>query len=295
MAAIPPPPPPPPQASAGLMLRLFNSKANDRLARFGKLLSTASGVDGTLLLVGYSLTLVHAILSRTVELRLRKLAKEAVSRASKSILPGETFVTALALPTPTLRLADIQSKAKKLAALISDVRTFLRLWGLVGVWAWAREITTEQGHKAKDLALKYTLWGQVFANAAFLVSEHGAYLADKGILTGWSTQKKSRWWVWSGRFFALHVVLEYIRLWRQRKINAKSREEANRDMTEKDAKISQRREDSTLRRELLVNIAYTPLVAHWSVENGLINDLAVGLLGTYAGSLGFRNAWKQIK
>ena len=295
MAAVPPPPPPPPEAPTGFTPRLFNSKANDHLERLGKLLSTASGVDGTLLVVGYSLTLLQAILSRTVELRLRKLAEEAVSRASKSILPGETFITALALPTPTLRLADIQAKAKKLAELISDVRTFLRLWGLVAIWAWAREITTDQGQKAKDSILKYTLWGQVFANAAFLVSEHGAYLADKNILTGWDSKKKSRWWLWSGRFFALHVVLEYVRIWRQRRISVKSREEEIQDVTEKDAKITQRRKDSNLRRELLVNIAYTPLVAHWSLENGLISDLAVGLLGTYAGSLGFRNAWKQIK
>ena len=46
-------------------------------------------------------------------------------------------------------------------------------------------------------------------------------------------------------------------------------------------------------RELGVNLAYAPLVVHWSLEEGCVGEAWVGTLGSFAGVLGFREVWRR--
>lgn len=178
------------------------------------------------------------------------------------------------------------ASTKGMASMISDVRTFTRLWGLIGVYAWARSTYYDGPH---DALLRATAWAQIVANAAYYVLEHGAYLASKNIIRGWSDKKQARWWLWSGRCFAGHVALDYVRLWRTRQL----REEAKEMGEEKEDKLEARRAEQVWWRELAVNAAYSPLVVHWSLESGYVSDAWVGLLGATAGLLGFREAWRK--
>lgn len=276
-----------PKVRAAALDRLFHSATNSHVTHLNRILSTSAGVDATLLLVQYTLTLVHSQLHRLLNLNLRVLAARLAANASKSIRPGDTFVTTLALPHSTSRLADLAASTKGTASMISDVRTFLRLWGLVGVYAWARGTYYDP---PADAVLRATAWAQIAANAAYYVLEHGAYLASKNIVRGWSAEKQARWWLWSGRCFAGHVALDYVRLYRVRQL---SEEPSEMGDNEKEAKVQARQAARVWWRELAVNAAYTPLVVHWSRESGYVSETWVGALGTVAGVLGFREAWKR--
>lgn len=53
-------------------------------------------------------------------------------------------------------------------------------------------------------------------------------------------------------------------------------------------------EDEKLwRRDLVSNLAYAPLTVHWSLEEGLLGDFWIGVLGTVAGAAGFAELWKE--
>lgn len=183
----------------------------------------------------------------------------------------------------------MQAMAKKFAGMCSDVRTFMRLWGLLGIWGWAKGIWLDP---PKDEVLKAVAWAQITVNTLYLIYEHPSYLASKGVLKGWSAEKITRWSCRSSHGFTAHVMLDYMRLWRVRQL--RQREQANQALIEeKEEKVERKQQEAMWWKELYVNIAYTPLVVHWSLPDGLVSDTTVGLLGTWVGILGFREVWRQ--
>lgn len=125
------------------------------------------------------------------------------------------------------------------------------------------------------------MWAQILANVAFQYIENGAYLASKGVL-GWDQKKQNKAWAWSSRFWAAHVGLEFWRLAYELR-NAK----------QEGSEGEQREVKAAWKRSLISNIAWAPLTLHWSVETGLISDLSVGLFGSLAGMVAFKQVWKS--
>jgi len=131
--------------------------------------------------------------------------------------------------------------------------------------------------------IKYT---QVAANVAYQYLENGAYLASKGVL-GWSKEKQMKAWVWSSRFWMLHVGLDFVRLWKEARLrSAKGKGKEGVEGVEESGWKAK------WRREMVVNVAWAPLTLHWSLEEGFVGDFWVGLLGSVAGLTGFRELWK---
>jgi len=274
-----------PKTPTTLAHRLFTSPTDTTIAHLNRLLSTSSGVDQTLMLLNYTLVLLHSQLSRLLHLRLRLLAERLAASASKSLRPGETMLTTMPLTATTTRLAALHAGTKGLAATISDARIFLRLWGLLGVWAWAR--ATYYGGP-QDAVLRALAWAQVAANAGYYVYEHAAYLASKKVLRDVAARRQGRWWLVSGRFFAAHVFLDFARLWRVRQMRV-----GGEGVREKEDGVAGEKAERLWWRQLAVNAAYAPLVVHWSLAQGFVGDGWYGLLGSFAAVVGFREAWKQ--
>jgi hypothetical protein len=135
---------------------------------------------------------------------------------------------------------------------------------------------------------------QVGVNVAYQVLENLAYLGQHGIIRR-SEQRQARDWVWSSRFWAAHVLLEFVRLWRVRALwdNKDVEGKTNDEDEEKETKIKRKQEVDTWWRELLINACYAPMTIHWSVESGTMSDELVGLLGAIAGGIGLREIWKK--
>lgn len=288
-----PPSPPKPLAHLYASLPSYLSKTNAQVAHINRstpaalphrrpvlirsrLLSQTSTLDKTLLTVSYTLHLLHSILSKTPRL--------TVSRLATSLTP--------------------------LTAIFDDVRVFLRLWGLLGIYSWGvSTYLTPPG----DRIVGAITWGQVVACALFQGLENGAYLAEKGVL-GWKKERVARAWIWSGRAWCAYVALELARLgyeWgelkgqdlgRQRRSGGLRGTDAEGETVEK-GELELRMdkvEDDGLKerwgkwyREVGVNVAYAPMTIHYSLENGFLSEGAIGGLGVVVGALSFEQAWRE--
>ncbi|KAF2087941.1 hypothetical protein K490DRAFT_4699, partial [Saccharata proteae CBS 121410] len=261
--------------------------------RLSRLLSTPSGTDSTLCTLSYTLTLIHATLRTRLDTHLQTLAHSIATKASSALLPGETIIASFPPTSGLRRLASTTAAVKALAGLISDFRVFVRLWGLLGIYAWARATWSQP---PGDGVVKAITWAQVVVNTLYQGLENGAYLASKGVLNseGWTgergAKRQARWWAWSSRFWAAHVGLEFVRLgyeWRRRVVDGVETGDA-----EKEGKL-RKMEDARWWRESISNMAYAPLTIHWSMEEGVIGESVVGLLGMVAGGVNLRERWRQ--
>lgn len=109
----------------------------------------------------------------------------------------------------------------------------------------------------------------------FQALENAAYLATKGVLEV-KGERIVGWYRWSARFWAVHVLMEFVRLWR----------------VGQTADLKDEKAEAKWWRDLYVNVAWAPMTWHYSVAGGLISEASVAGLGLVAGVLGLREAWK---
>lgn len=283
--------------------------ADRNLVRLAKLLSTPSGTDTLLCTTSYTLTLVHALLSRLLQRRLAVIASEIAQKADGILLPGETLIASLPAPTSTKRIAQVVGSSKALAATIADYRIFVRLWGLAGLYTWARGtyLSPLPAHAEKqDRLVRGLTWSAIAACVGFQVLENGAYLSSKGVLTSsrWTGEagkaRENAWWLWSSRFWAAYVGVELARLGVQWYYRDGKPMPALQGDGEKEDKL--RREEEVRKRklekwvwwkDLASNLAYAPMTLHWSTERGLLSDWGVGACGMVAGGAMLADAWRK--
>ncbi|KAH6642334.1 hypothetical protein C7974DRAFT_385257 [Boeremia exigua] len=291
--------------------RLANAAhSTDRtLLRLAALLSTPSGIDVALGTTGYTLTLLAALGQRVLTHQLTAAATSLAEKAAPVMLPGESLVVQLPAPAHTTLLAQSVASSNAIAAVIADYRIFVRMFGLLGLYTWAR--ATWRAPLPADAAphervLRGTTWAALASCVAFQVLENGAYAASKGMLTGagWSGEVGKRretvWWVWSSRFWAAYVGCEIFRLGVERACWAPKGKMEGEGDGEKEGKLQaeqEKREESSKRwawwKDLASNVAYAPMTLHWSVEEGLLSELQVGAFGTVAAGALLVDAWRK--
>ncbi|KAJ4982825.1 peroxin 11C [Stagonosporopsis vannaccii] len=311
-AGAPRPPPRPPllqKLRYLLAQRLRNAaQSTDRnLLRLSALLSTPSGIDVVLCTTGYTLTLVYALGQRVLEKQLASVATELADKAADVMLPGETLIAELPAPAGTKLLAQTVGSSKAIAGVIADYRIFVRMWGMLGLYTWARDTYLSplpREATQKEKLLRGTTWAAIASCVLFQVLENGAYAASKGMLTSeaWTGEagkkRETWWWVWSSRFWAAYVGCEIVRLLIERAYKEPSVEVAGEGEKEDKLRLEQERKESynktfTWWKDLVSNIAYAPMTLHWSVEEGLMSDVQVGICGMIAGGAMLADAWRK--
>jgi hypothetical protein len=296
-----------------LVLRYLarSAGAADRtLVRLSKLLSTPGGTDVLLCTTSYTLTLIHAVLSRILERRLASIATEIAEKAEGVLLPGETLIASLPAPTSTKVIAQVVGSSKALAAVISDFRIFVRLWGVLGLYTWARDTYQDglpEDASRKEKILRGLTWTAIISCVAFQVLENGAYLSSKGALTtaSWTGDvgkaRENAWWLWSSRFWAAYVGVELVRLGVQRyysppasSISASPGDGEKEDKIQREERVNAKKLENWLWwKDLASNLAYAPMTVHWSLEQGLLSDWGVGACGMVAGGALLADAWRK--
>ena len=248
---------------------LFNSSTDARLTRLSKVLSTSSGVDSTLTLVGYGLALASSQIRSLETLQLKLLTK--TNHGSSALL----------------RLMELEGSLKTLASMCSDFRTFTRLWGLLGVYAMAKRNYTAP---PQDQVLRIVGYGQTLSLGAYYIYENGYYLAMKGVFRSWTPADIQRWAKTSLRMFLAYVVLEFVRLYRVRTLRGVRKLKAQASGLKDGERKAIREEEAAWSKAALMNGAYAPLAYHWA-EGPLLSDGLVGGLMTLVGLIKFRGAW----
>ncbi|KAI5811114.1 hypothetical protein DFH27DRAFT_531480 [Peziza echinospora] len=257
------------------------------------------------MVLSYSITALTAHLDK-ISL-LRSLAHSTDPQKVSVIPVGLSGFILFARDHQSSRLAAVSTRLKALASLISDVRIFMRLWGLLGIYEWG--LSTYRA-PPKDKTLRNIAYAQVAVNVFYQILENLAYLGQHKVLPV-GPKRQNKFWLWSSRFWMMHVVLEFWRLKRDRDLNlkkGKAVEEKEKKAAgavgegEVEKKIkwydfgavlkSQTREGLWL-KQLWSNAAYAPLTVHWSLESGALSPLSVGTLGTIAGVIGLQQAWRN--
>ncbi|KAL2075534.1 hypothetical protein VTL71DRAFT_477 [Oculimacula yallundae] len=265
-------------------LPLYLSKTDKSLTRLSDILSTPSGTDTLLLTVCYTSLLTSSILSSISLSRIRQQARAVIEKAI-SLPPDTTLYISTSNIRPS-RLLIISARLNALSELISDFRLFARLWGLLGIYSWGKGVWNQDGG---DQVVRGIAGVQVLSNIAFQYLENMAYLSSKGVWD-WSSDKQNKAWAWSSRFWALHVLLDFVRLVRERSVQRKVVRFKGRE------KEDQREEEefwARWRRELVLNMAYAPLTIHWGLEKGLLTEFWIGVFGSVAGLTGLREMWMK--
>jgi Peroxisomal biogenesis factor 11 (PEX11) len=267
-------------------LPLYVQKADRTVEQLSRMLSTPAGTDTLLLTICYTSRLSAAVLSSISLHRLHQAAREFVDKAVS--LPPNTAVIIDTSNIPPSRLLITATRLKALSTLISDFRTFTRLWGLIGIYKWGKSTLQSP---PEDVVLRQIAYMQVISNIFFQYFENGAYLSSKGVL-GWSPEKQGRAWRYSSRFWMTHVTLNFVRLYRETVLRAnRGTTEQKRTDGPKGDVITDRDEVEWLarwRKDMVSNFAWAPLTVHWSLESGLVSEFWVGLLGSVAGVAGLR-------
>ncbi|ORY69657.1 uncharacterized protein BCR38DRAFT_454617 [Pseudomassariella vexata] len=271
------------------------------LAQLQRCLSTPTGIDTTLLFLCYTSRLSSALLEHLTGPTIRRSAEKLLALAA-TLPPSTTILfSSKVLPSPSAAVLLLVSKRlKAFSVLLSDVRTFFRLWGLLGLYFWARSLilrlrTARQNNElAKvdrvETAIAVT---QLVACVLFQTLENGAFLAQKGVL-GWKPATIGKAAMWSARFWGCHVGIDLFRLLYEN--YKRGQRSVKEKMGDKSVSVYEREEaewSTEWRKSLIRNMSWFPLTIHWSLEQGLVSETTIGALATIPGIIQMRDLWRK--
>ncbi|KAJ4304265.1 hypothetical protein N0V88_001878 [Collariella sp. IMI 366227] len=265
------------------------------LARLNKCLSTPSGIDTVMLFICYTSKLSSAILSSLSKSALRRSAREWIALVA-SLPRGTTVVFSsptatvggkTAIPSAAALALLFSKRLAALSGLMSEARLILRLWALLGMYFWARDLLRKTFSSSKDASEKQstpkstkldtTIEFLRLGLCIILQSlENGAYLSARGVMS-WTPAQQGKAYLWSARFWAAYVGIELGKLAAERFGPATT--------------IKTQEEKSEWKKKAAKNLAWAPLTLHWSSEKGLVSELAVGALASIPGFIQIRDLW----
>jgi Peroxisomal biogenesis factor 11 (PEX11) len=240
----------------------------DKLTRW---LSTVIGTDQLIMLIQYTLDII------THHMNAHTLTK--LLNAIGNFLPLHTQLPAKLLTTSSPLTTRLDLLSQKLA----EVRIFLRLHGIIPTYQWLLSV---HNSPPPDPTLATVAKLQTYANMLYFPLENAAYLGSLNILP-MSKRTETDLWVWSCRFWACHVGLEFVRLYRERQIHKKGKE---KEKTGEDGRAW----DRTWWASLVMNLAYAPQTVHWSLENGLFSKVNVAYLGFISATAATYLGWQYL-
>lgn len=321
-SAAPSPAPKPAPLPLRALLAATPSNVDAFLAHLQRCLATPTGIDTVLQIVCYSSRLTAAVLTTLVQPALQRSASRLMALAA-ALPPSATLLfDARTLPSSSVALVlDLARRLKALSSLTSEARTVLRLWGLLSMYFWARQLVLQQqrrrrrsqkqtsgggddddddgsntnnGNKGVGKLETGVAWSQLATCVAFQALENGAYLASKGVLD-WAPATQARLGRWSSRFWGVFVGLELIRL-AQESSRRGRRTRADKFAGGKTVAVVEREErewSDTWRKTVVRNLAWAPLTVHWGLEQGLVSELGVGVLASIPSVLQIRDLWRS--
>lgn len=303
------------------VIRTFPSNTDAFLGRLQKCLSTPSGTDTILLLLCYGSKFVSEVLAGAGITTLRYKARQLVALVlsmPRSSSDASTSAAKLVIgPAPDTSLAaqflGVSERLKALSGMLSDVRAFSRLWGLIGMYFWAKRLigaskanvpASSQPPKMLDTIVAYA---SLITCIVFQSMENVAYLGSKKVLPV-SPKTQGDLFRWSSRFWALYVGLDMGRLLRelidrrntqqQRRVTGAKAATENMDpaAATEAGKTHDEEEKVWLakwRRQFLRQCAWAPLTLHYSSEKGLLSEALVGLIGSIPGFIQVGELWNE--
>ncbi|OIW33579.1 hypothetical protein CONLIGDRAFT_628489 [Coniochaeta ligniaria NRRL 30616] len=272
------------------LLSLTPKNLDAFLAHLNRCLSTPSGIDTVLLFVCYTSRLSSSLLAALATRALHRSASDWIALVSASRTTVVAITDSSKLPSTAAAAASLllADRLKNLSSLLSEARTILRLWGLLGMYFWAKRLLTQtfsaqsKTEKADGAPQPTTLdtvisYSQLATCIVFQALENGAYLSSKGVM-GWSPAKQGWAMKWSARLWGLYVGVELGKLAAQRVGGVAT----------KDVKAAAAWKSAFVR-----NLAWAPLTVHWGSDKGVVSDWMVGALASVPGVIQMAELWRE--
>ncbi|TFK59835.1 hypothetical protein BDN72DRAFT_780200 [Pluteus cervinus] len=267
-----------------LVLGAFSNVApSDTLNHLARFLGTWNGSDKMFMVVQNSLKIVAWLLQFRARMRHRAgLLKVPVS--------------------------DSATRLAKAGSTIGDSRMLWRFWGLLPIFTWL--ISLERHPQAtRNLLTIERLQG--WSMLGYYPLEHLFYLSSHGIIPSSIPSIRSLFTpsakpielkpgvlgMWSCRFWALYVALQFAHLREDRKLmllrqRSMRRASGGTGLSSAEQEELKQRWDAYW-SQVLVNLADFPLTIHWSLEKGLFkNEIWLAVFGLASSLISFRTAWR---
>ena len=278
------------------LLRKCSTQSDSLITHLARVFSTSSGIEASLCTVYYTLILLHSQLTRILAHRYEKFAMRLASAASETMLPGEALVAAI--EPQHLRLSEACASVKAGANAVQDARIFLRLWGLLRIYMWAKRTYV---HPPRDAIIKMLVWMQAGVTVGFQALDNGACLIGRGVLGNGSEKwavRENKWWVRSNRFWMARVVLEMLRLLRVRQLrfNEEFGAEQKEDRQEEKVTVQSKELEKRWQRDLYSNAGWFAPTLHRSMydeSQSPVSEAWMGLSGMIPGVLAFQDVWRE--
>lgn len=203
--------------------------------------------------------------------------------------PGaKTYLIQEKVSSTTLKAATaLISSAARGSALCSDLRTGMRLFGLVDMLLWLREHWLRGSSTPMQRRLT---WVRIAALTAYYGLEHTYYLTGHGVLP-LSPEIIAPCAAWSCRFWAIDLVAAQIldmlscpKELKERVMPASQKEKNSpRSLTD---------QEFVWLRQTGINVAYLILAVNWSMKTGYLSDAMVGLIGSLTACGQLSKAWE---
>ncbi|OBZ87780.1 Uncharacterized protein C1F12.04c [Choanephora cucurbitarum] len=197
-----------------------------------------------------------------------------------------------------IKAVSLIQRIQNLAGPVSDFRILLRYYGLLPMVQYMNYI--EYNPPASPLALKIERL-QNWANVIYYPLEHIYWLGAHQVIP-LSEEKTNKIGMWSCRFWAAYVVLEYgrlaeqYRLLRLKETSLLKRIKAGDIETHEDPEAEMaaiKAERSSMIVNTCINTGYLPLTVHWSLEKSNFPDVLVGVFGGFASLFQIYSAWQS--
>ncbi|KZS94161.1 hypothetical protein SISNIDRAFT_453882, partial [Sistotremastrum niveocremeum HHB9708] len=176
----------------------------------------------------------------------------------------------------------------KLGGIVSDARVLWRIWGLLPIFQWMISLEKTSPPTRRLLNIERI---QGWSMLAYYPLEHLYYLGSHQIIPI-SSKKLEKLSLWSCRFWAVYVVLQFFHLSEDQRL-LKLRERALRSVDAPEERKEIKRSKIAIANEFWTNVGYLPLTIHWSLEKGLFkNEAWVGIFGLGAAISSLRSGWQ---
>ncbi|CAO3625962.1 unnamed protein product [Cunninghamella blakesleeana] len=192
------------------------------------------------------------------------------------------------------------TRIRNFAGPVSDFRILLRYYGLLPMVQYMNYIE----HHPPVSPLHQTIERlQNWANVIYYPLEHIYWLGAHEVIP-LSQKKTDQIGIWSCRFWASYVLLEYVRLLEQYRLlrqrettllkRIKAGDLADDEDPEKEM-AAMKKERTSMIVNTCINSGYLPLTIHWSIENSTFPDVLVGVCGGFASLFQIYAAWKSVE
>ncbi|KAF9549420.1 hypothetical protein EC957_003809 [Mortierella hygrophila] len=197
-------------------------------------------------------------------------------------------------------------RIKNLAGPISDFRILLRYYGLLPLIQWMQYVDNTPSPSPLMLTIDRL---QNICNLIYYPLEHIYWLGAHEVIPI-SMEKTNKIAIWSCRFWAAYVVLQFAHLAEEYRLYKNRLQSIQRQIRAADLKAKEtgepvdktvfKTEMAALKAEkkglwinTIINTGYLPLTVHWSLEKSSFPDVGVGMFGGIAAAAQFYVAWKS--